>query len=155
MVRKIPEGAEHLITHLVIAGAKDAIEFYKKAFGAEEAVLHPAPDGRVMHAELRLGESTFYVCDDFPEYAQGQKRDPKSLGASTVTIHRYVEDTDAALQAAVDAGATLTMPAMDMFWGDRYGKVTDPWGHEWSFATHVKDVTEEEMAKAAEAMFGA
>ncbi len=154
MVAPIPIGHEGLVPHLVVDNAAEAIEFYKKAFGAEEICRSPAPDGkRLIHAELKIDAGPIYLCDDFPEYWEGNSRTPRSLGASPVTIHRYVVNCEASLDKAVQAGATLSMPATDMFWGDRYGKVTDPYGHEWSFATHIKDVTPEEMAEAAKQAF--
>ena len=108
-----------------------------------------------MHAELRIGGQTVYLCDDFPDMCEdGQSRNPKTLGTTSVTIHRYVGDCDAAIAQAQSAGASVAMPAADMFWGDRYGMVTDPFGHSWSFATHVKDLTPEEMATAAASAFG-
>ncbi len=149
----IPQGCEHAIPHLVVQGASDAIDFYKNAFGAEEICRMPSPDGRLMHAEIKIGNSIIYLCDDFPEYCDGKSRNPKALGGSSCTIHTYVHDTDAAMQKALDAGANVKMPATDMFWGDRYGTITDPFGHDWSFATHVKDMTPEEMDKAAAEMF--
>ncbi|MBL8878841.1 MAG: VOC family protein [Phycisphaerales bacterium] len=125
-----------LVPHLVVQGASDAIEFYKKAFGATELIRMPAQDGkRLMHAELSIGPSTLYLCDDFPEFCGGKSRAPKSLGGTPVTIHQYVQSCDEAMAKAAAAGATVTMPAQDMFWGDRYGQVTDPFGHHWSFAT--------------------
>lgn len=128
-----------LVPHLMVKGAVEAIEFYKKAFGAEEIVRMPAEDGkRLMHAQLNVGGSTLYLCDDFPEYCNGKSSTPAALGGTPVTIHRYVQDCDAAIKRAADAGATVTMPAQDMFWGDRYGQVTDPFGHRWSFATPLK-----------------
>jgi uncharacterized glyoxalase superfamily protein PhnB len=155
MADPIPEGCEGLIPHLVVKGAGEAIEFYKKAFGAEELHRSPAPDGsRLMHAALAIGGRTLYLCDDFPEYCDGKERNPSALGGTPVTIHQYVRDTDAAIARAEKAGATVTMPAQDMFWGDRYGVVRDPYGHSWSFATHVKDVTPEEMEEAASRAFG-
>ncbi len=104
----------------------DAIEFYKKAFGAEEVVRMPAPDGtRIMHAEIRIGARPVFLADDFPEYCGGKSQSPKALGGTPVTIHRYVENCDAAIKRAQQTGATVKMPAQDMFWGDRYGVVTD------------------------------
>ena len=154
MTQPIPEGHEGLLPHIVVDNAAEAIEFYKKAFGAEEIMRSVAPDGkRLMHAELMIGGRPIYVCDDFPEYCAGQSRTPKALGASPVTIHQYVRDCDAAIKRAEQSGATVTMPAADMFWGDRYGKVTDPYGHEWSFGTHIADPSPEEMAEAAKAEF--
>jgi uncharacterized glyoxalase superfamily protein PhnB len=115
----------------------------------------PAPDGkRLMHAEMKLGDQVVFLCDDFPEYCGGKSRTPSALGGSTVTIHRYTDDCDAAIAKAQKAGATVTMPPEDMFWGDRYGSVTDPFGHTWSFATHIKDMTPEEMEEAAKSAFG-
>jgi len=151
MTAPIPEGCDGIIAHLCVKGGVQAIEFYKQAFGAEEVVRMPAPDGRVMHAELKIGSSTVYLGDDFPEYCGGKEHNPLAMGGSPVTIHQYVEDCDAAIQRAAEAGATVTMPPADMFWGDRYGKVTDPFGHVWAFATHVKDLSPQEMAEAASA----
>lgn len=153
MVAPIPAGREGVVPHLVVSNAKEAIEFYGKAFGAKEIRRSEAPDGRLMHAEIQIGSSFVYVCDDFPEFCGGASRTPGALGATPVTIHRFVADCDAAAQAAVEAGATMSMPPMDMFWGDRYAKLTDPYGHEWSLATHVKDVSPEECDAAAAAFF--
>lgn len=131
-----PAPSTGLVPHLVVQGAADAIEFYKKAFGAKEIMRIPAQDGqRVMHAEMHIAGSTLYLCDDFPEFCGGKSRAPKSLGGTPVTIHQYVPNCDNAISQAAAAGATISMPAQDMFWGDRYGQVTDPFGHNWSFAT--------------------
>jgi PhnB protein len=147
----MPKG---LVPHLVVDGASKAMDFYAKAFGAEEICRMPAPDGkRLMHAEMKLGDQVVFLCDDFPEYCGGKSRTPAALGGSTVTIHRYTDDCDAAIAKAQKAGATVTMPPEDMFWGDRYGSVTDPFGHTWSFATHIKDMTPEEMEEAAKTAF--
>ncbi|MRW87957.1 VOC family protein [Pseudoduganella sp. FT26W] len=135
----------HIIPHLVCEGAADAIEFYKKAFNAEEMMRMPGEDGRIMHAALKIGDSTLMLADAFPEYGG---KGPKALNGSPVTLHMYSPDVDAAFQQAVDAGATVRMPVADMFWGDRYGQVTDPFGHHWSIATHIKDMTPEEMMAA-------
>jgi len=130
------------------------MEFYKQAFGAEEIARHPAPDGkRLMHAQMLIGGQMVYLADDFPEYCDGKAQNPKGLGGTPVTIHRYVEDCDAAIIRAAHAGATVKMPAADMFWGDRYGVVTDPFGHNWSFATHQRDLSPEELSAAAAAAF--
>jgi uncharacterized glyoxalase superfamily protein PhnB len=154
MATPIPQGHEGLLPHLVFDNAAAAIEFYKNAFGAEEGCRMASPDGsKVMHAEMTIGGSPFYLADDFPEYCGGKARNPKATGVSSVTIHQYVLDCDAAIAKAEKAGATVIMPATDMFWGDRYGKVTDPFGHEWSFATHIADPTPEEMEEAAKAAF--
>jgi PhnB protein len=142
----IPSGREGVIPHLVCDPCAEAIEFYKKAFGAEEISRAPAPDGRrLMHAEIRIGNSFIFLVDDFPEFCNGKAESPRALKGSPVTVHRYVADCDAAVKRAQDAGATVMMPPMDMFWGDRYGVVIDPFGHKWSFATHQKDLTPEEM----------
>lgn len=135
--------------HLVVNDGEAAISFYEKAFGAELICKLPLPDGRIMHAALQIGNSTLFLCDDFPEYCGGNHRSAKSLGGSPVTIHLQVPDVDQAFDKAVRAGATVTMPVADMFWGDRYGCVDDPFGHKWSLATKVKEVTPEEMEKAA------
>ena len=153
--KPVPEGFHTLTPHLVIEGAAQAIAFYEKAFGAKEIARMPAPDGeRLMHAEIVIGDSHVMIADDFPEFCGGTSRSPRKLGGSPVTLHLYVPDVDAALKRAVAAGAKETMPATDMFWGDRYGKVEDPFGHDWSIATHTADLTPEEMMKAAEACFG-
>lgn len=154
MPAPIPPGREGLIPHLVCSPCADAIEFYKRAFGAEEVSRAPAPDGqRLMHAEVRLGGRPVFLVDDFPEYCAGKSETPKALGGTPVTIHRYVEDVDAAIKQAEQAGGTVKMPAADMFWGDRYGVVVDPFGHQWSLATHISDPTPEEMAQAMQAAF--
>lgn len=147
-VKPIPEGCEGIIPHLIVNGGSKAVEFYKKAFGAEEVMRMPAPDGRIMHAEVRIGDSLVYLCDDFPEMCGGKSRHPKALGGTSGTIHRYVTDVDGVIQRAVKAGAEVKMPATDMFWGDRYGVIEDPFGHQWAFATHKKDLTPEQIAKA-------
>ncbi|MGB7157316.1 MAG: VOC family protein [Tepidisphaeraceae bacterium] len=154
MSRPIPAGQEGLIPHLVCDRCADAIEFYKKAFGAEEICRMPAPNGnKIMHAAIRIGDSTVFLADDFPEFCEGKSQSPKALGGTPVTIHRYVEDCDAAIKRAQDAGATVKMPPQDMFWGDRYGVVTDPSGHSWSIATHVRDLTPEQIDKGMQESF--
>ncbi len=150
----IPPGHENLIPHLVCDRCSEAIEFYKKAFGAEEVVRMPAPDGRrLMHAAIRIGNSFVFLVDDFPEFSGGKSQSPTALKGTPVTIHHYVENCDAAIQRAQDAGATVLMPAQDMFWGDRYGVVTDPYGHKWAFATHIKDVTPDQLRSAMKGAF--
>jgi uncharacterized glyoxalase superfamily protein PhnB len=154
MTSPIPTGREGLIPHLVCSPGADAIEFYKQAFGAVELCRMAAPGGdRIMHAELQFGDGLVFLADDFPEYCGGQSQTATALGGTPVTIHRYVKDCDAAIERATKAGATIKMPAADMFWGDRYGVVTDPFGHCWSIATHKKDLTPEEMAKGMEEAF--
>ncbi len=150
--KPIPEGFRTVTPHMVVRGAGDAIEFYKKAFGAEEVMRMPGPDGNsVMHAEIKIGDSMLMLCDEFPQMERWVA--PPSLKGTTVAICLYVEDVDKLFQRAVDAGATVAMPLMDTFWGDRYGKVSDPVGHEWEIATHKQDLTPEEIAKGAEEFF--
>jgi uncharacterized glyoxalase superfamily protein PhnB len=147
-VKPIPDDMHRVTPHLVCAGAAKAIEFYKKAFGAVEEARLPGPDGRLMHAVIRIHGDAVMLVDEMPEWgALG----PKSLKGSPVTLHLYVEDVDAFVKRAVDAGAKVTMPVDDMFWGDRYGKLEDPFGHHWSVATHVRDVSLEEAQKAMHA----
>jgi PhnB protein len=129
-----PPKPKGLVPHLVIDGAAKAIEFYSKAFGATEMFRMPAQDGkRIMHAELKIDEGTLYLADDFPEYCGGASRAPK--GPTPVTLHQYMADVDASTKRAEAAGAKVVMPPTDMFWGDRYAQVQDPFGHSWSLAT--------------------
>jgi uncharacterized glyoxalase superfamily protein PhnB len=145
----IPQGMHSLSPHLICAGAAKAIEFYKAAFNAIEQMRMPGPNGKLMHAALRIGDSTLMLVDEMPEHgAMG----PKALKGSPVTIHLYVPDADATFARAVAAGATVRMPLADMFWGDRYGQIEDPFGHRWSIVTHQRDVTPEEMQKAMREM---
>ena len=144
-VKPIPEGMHTVTPHLVCAGAADAIEFYKKAFGAVELSRMPGADGKLMHGSIRIGDSVIMLVDEMPDWGM---LGPKSLKGSPVKIHLYVEDADSAFDKAVRAGAKVTMPLDDMFWGDRYGKLEDPFGHEWSIGTHKRDVSPEEMQKA-------
>jgi uncharacterized glyoxalase superfamily protein PhnB len=140
----------HSVTpHLVCAGAAKAIDFYQKAFGATETGRMPGPDGRLMHAAIRIGDSTVMLADEMPEWGS---LGPTSLKGSPVTIHLYVDDVDKFVERAVKAGAKVTMPVADQFWGDRYGKLEDPFGHHWSVATHVRDLTPDEMKKAMSAL---
>lgn len=132
--------------HLVCAGASDAIEFYKKAFGATEDFRLDAPDGKIMHARVTIGDSAVMLVDEMPDCGC---MGAKALGGSPVTLHLQVADADALFERAVAAGATVTMPLADMFWGDRYGIVSDPYGHNWSIATHIKDLSPEEIQEAA------
>ncbi|CAN7670603.1 VOC family protein [Duganella sp. Dugasp56] len=144
-VDAIPEGMHSVTPHLVCEGAADAIEFYKKAFNAVETARMPGPNNKLMHAAVKIGDSIVMLADDFPDYGG---LGPKALKGSPVTLHLYVKDADAIFAQAVAAGATVKMPIADMFWGDRYGQVTDPFGHHWSIATHIKDMTPEEMNEA-------
>jgi PhnB protein len=150
-VKPIPEGMHTVTPHLVCAGASDAIEYYKKAFGAIELARMPGPDGRLMHAMVKIGDSPVMLVDEFPEWGG---KGPKALGGTPVTLHLQVTDADAVFKSAVDAGATVKMPIADMFWGDRYGIVIDPFGHSWSIATHIKDMSPEEMMEAGKAAMG-
>lgn len=149
--KPIPDGMHSLTPHLVCAGAAEAIEFYKAAFSAVEVHRLPGPGGKLMHAMVRIGDSALMLVDEVPEWgALG----PKSLGGSPVTVHLYVTDVDATVAQAVAAGAKVTMPVTDMFWGDRYGMLEDPFGHRWSVATHIKDTTPAEMQEAMAKMGG-
>jgi PhnB protein len=151
-VKPIPEGYHSLSPVLAVDDAAGAIDFYKRAFGASERSRVDGPDGKVAHAELQIGDSVVMLSDPFP---QSTIRPPKEIGGMSMGLFMYVEDVDALVQQAVDAGATVTMPAEDMFWGDRYGKLADPFGHEWQVATHVEDVPPEEMEeRAKQAMAG-
>lgn len=142
--KPIPEGMHALTPHLTCAGADQAIEFYKKAFDAVEVMRLPGPGGKVMHAQLRIGDSVLMLADEFPEHCSQHE----FLKGSRVTIHLCVENVDAVVEAACAAGATVTMPVADMFWGDRYGRLLDPYGHHWSVATHLRDMTPQEMMEA-------
>jgi PhnB protein len=147
-VKAVPDGMHTITPHLVCRDAAAAIAFYQKAFGAVELARLPGPQGKLLHAMLRIGNSPLMLVDEFPDWgALG----PQTLKGSPVTIHLYVEDVDAAVERAVAAGARLTMPVADMFWGDRYGTVEDPFGHRWSIATHIRDLSPEEIQAAAKA----
>lgn len=155
MTKPIPDFYNGPIAHLTVSDGPAAIEFYKKAFGAQEMARMPAPDGkRIMYASVMINGAPVYLNDDFPEYCGGQSRTPQALGGSPVTIHQYVEDVDAAVEKAKAAGATVVMGPDDMFWGDRYALLTDPFGHSWALATQVKEMTPEEITKAGENAFG-
>jgi PhnB protein len=150
-VKPIPDGMHSITPHLICAGAADAIEFYKKAFDAVELTRMPGQNGKLLHASVRIGDSTVMLTDEMPEHgALG----PNALKGSPVTIHLYVTDVDAVAARAIAAGAKVRMPVADMFWGDRYGQLEDPFGHRWSVSTHVRDVTPEEMRQAMCKMAG-
>ncbi len=145
-IKPIPDGMYTVTPHLVCAGAAEAIEFYKKAFNAVDMGRLAGPQGKLIHAMIRIGDSVVMLVDEFPDWGSFG---PKSLKGTPVTLHLYVEDVDSFTKRAVEAGATITMPVADMFWGDRYGILEDPFGHRWSVATHIRDVSPEEMEKAA------
>jgi uncharacterized glyoxalase superfamily protein PhnB len=142
-----------MVPHLVVKNAAAALEFYKKAFGFEEVMRMPTPDGRILHSTLKRGDYRLFVVDEFPDIGVDQCRNPLDLGGTSVTIHLGSTDVDAEFAKAVAAGAKAVMPPKDMFWGDRYGKLIDPFGHHWSLSTHERDVSPEEAKRAADAMF--
>jgi PhnB protein len=148
----IPEGYHTVTPYLAVDDAAEAIEYYTKAFGAKERARMETPDGKIGHAELEIGDSLVMLSDPFP---QASTRSPKELGGTSVSVFMYVEDVDAVVKQAVDAGAKVTMEIADQFWGDRFGSVMDPFGHLWSIATHVEDVPPEEMAERAKAAMAA
>ncbi len=150
-VKPIPVGMHSITAHLTVKGAAAAIEFYKKAFGAVELARMPMPDGKLGHAHLKIGDSHLLLNDE-PNFP-GSCKSPQTLGGNSVALQLYVEDVDAVFNRAVAAGAQAFMPPADMFWGDRYGQLNDPFGQRWSIATHKEDVPPEEMQKRAEAMF--
>jgi PhnB protein len=147
-VNPIPEGYHSLQIYLAVEDASKAIDFYKEAFGAEETIRMPGPDGSVAHAELQIGDSKLMLSDPFP---QATVRPPSERGGTTASIFMYVEDADATFEQAQQAGATVASPLEDMFWGDRFGTLADPFGHVWSVATHKEDLSEEEMAERSKA----
>jgi PhnB protein len=147
-VKAIPEGSESATPYLSIKGASDAIEFYKKAFGATETMRMAGPDGRIGHAEIKIGKAKIMMADEFPEM---RFLSPRTLGGSPVTIHIYVEDVDALAAQAEAAGAKVTRPVANQFYGDRAVALEDPFGHVWHFATHIEDVSDEEMQRRAAA----
>jgi PhnB protein len=149
-VQAVPPGMHSLTPHLVCANAAAAIDFYRQAFGAEEIMRLPMPDGKLGHAMLRIGDSMLMLADEFPQW---ESHSPATLRGSPVTIHLAVPDVDATFAQAIAAGAQARMAPADMFWGDRYGVLVDPFGHHWSVATHVRDVPVEEMRAEMERMF--
>lgn len=147
MTKPIPNGFHSITPSIVVSNSKEAIEFYKKAFDAKEIYQFTTPDGKTMHAMIQIGDSIIMMGDEFPQMGM---RSPTTVGGTSTTIHLYVEDADKVYNQAIKAGATPTMPLMDAFWGDRYGMIVDPFGHSWGIATHQKDVSPEDMRKAAE-----
>jgi PhnB protein len=148
-VKPVPEGYHTVIPYIVVEGGNAAIEFYKRAFGAKERFRMGGPDGKVSHAEIEIGDSVVMLSDAFPE--RGVKAPAKGDAGTPFGVFLYIPDVDAVFKKAVDAGATVTMPLENQFWGDRYGRLRDPFGHEWHLATHVEDVSPEEMGKRAQA----
>ena len=144
-VSAIPEGFHTITTGLTCKNAAAAIDLYKKAFAATEISRMPSPDGRIMHAELKIGDSHLFLADEYP----GMSAAPTPGTAPSHSLYLYVKDVDASYQKAVDAGCTGVMPVADMFWGDRFGKVVDPFGHHWNLATHTEDVAPVEMERRA------
>jgi PhnB protein len=147
--KAVPEGSHTLTAHLSVREASKAIDFYQKAFGAELRFVHKMPDGKVMHASLKIGDSTLMLADEFP----GGTPSPAALGGSPVVLNILVDDVDALWNQAVAAGCKVTFPLANQFWGDRYGHVVDPFGHTWALLSHVEDVPREEMERRANAIF--
>jgi PhnB protein len=147
-----PEGYHSVTPYLVIDGAASAIDFYKKVFGATEIMRMPAPGGKIGHAELKFGDSPVMMADEFPQMGY---KSAKTMGGSPMSIMFYVENVDAVFQHAVANGATIVKPVQDQFYGDRSGTLTDPFGYSWNIATHIEDVTPEEMQRRMKAMSGA
>jgi uncharacterized glyoxalase superfamily protein PhnB len=148
-VKPVPDGFHSVTPHLVVRDAAKAIDFYTKAFGAKERFRMPGPGGVVMHAELSLGDSIIMLGEECPEMGATS---PQAIGGSPVSLMLYVKDVDASFARADEAGCTAQMPPTDMFWGDRYGKLSDPFGHQWALATHKEDVAPDEMARRMAAM---
>lgn len=150
-VSPIPAGFNTLTPYIVVPGAEEAAALYVKALGAEITSLSKGPDGKVMNAQLKIGNSMLMLNDEYPDWGVFG---PGKYGGTAVTIHMYVEDVDSAWQRAIDAGFEVAMPLAVQFWGDKYGSLKDPYGHSWSMATHVEDLTEEEMTAKMMAMGG-
>jgi PhnB protein len=151
-VQPVPKGYHTLTPYLSVKGAADAIAFYKKAFGAEEIYRMDMPGGKVGHAELQIGDSRLMLADEFPEMPDAVTQSPKTLGGVAVGFNLYAPDVDSLFKRAVEAGAKVRRPVQNQFYGDRSGTVEDPFGHIWTLATHVEDVSEEEMKKRLAAM---
>lgn len=149
-IKPIPDGYHTLSAYLTVRGASAALEFYKKAFGATELCRLNMPGGKIAHGEFKIGDSIFMISDENPEWDSSS---PEKLGGSPVTLHLYVADADCTFSDAIKAGAKETMPLANQFWGDRMGKVVDPFGHHWLIATHVEDVDPSEFQSRMEACF--
>jgi len=150
VVKAVQEGMHTITPHLVVNDAAKALEFYKNAFGAQIGRVHKTPDGKVMHAEFKIGDSKLMLADEFPGMSSPS---PQTLGGSCVVLNLFMEDIDRVFNQAVSAGATVTMPLANQFWGDRYGQVKDPFGHVWALGQHVEDVAPEEMERRAREAF--
>jgi PhnB protein len=150
-VKPIPEGYRTVTPYIVVKDCAHAIEFYKKAFGAQEKMRMDGPEGKISHAELKIGDSMIMLSDEMPGSGM---RAPQAASAPSAGIFLYVENVDKVFQQATSAGAKTDMPLADMFWGDRYGKLTDPFGHAWSLATHKEDVAPQEMARRSKEAMG-
>ena len=148
-MKPIPAGYHSVTAYLTVADGTKALDFYTRAFGAQVTERMPGPGGKLMHAEFRIGDSVVMLSDEFP---QGGTRSPQSLGGASGSLFLYVPDVDAAFKRAVDAGCQATMPPADMFWGDRFGRLVDPFGHHWGLATHTEDLTSAEIGKRAQAV---
>ena len=146
-VKAVPQGYRTVTPYLCVNDAAGAIEFYKRAFGAQETVRMDAPGGKIGHAELKIGDSMIMLSDEMPG---GGCRAPSSLGGTTTSVFLYIEDVDSLFNQAASAGAKVEMPPADMFWGDRFAKLSDPYGHSWALATHKEDVAPEEMGRRAQ-----
>jgi PhnB protein len=151
-VQPVPEGYHTLTPYLAVEDAATAIDYYQRAFGAKERIRMETPDGKIGHAELEIGDSLVMLSDPFP---QSSTRPPKEIGGTSASVFMYVEDVDSVVKKAVDEGATVTMEVEDQFWGDRFGTITDPYGHVWSIATHIEDLTPEEIAERAKSAMAA
>lgn len=150
MVEPIPKGFSSVTPHLIIRDCAKAIDFYKQAFGAKEIYRSLMPDGKVMHSMIQIGDSLVMMADEFPSMGAAS---PNTLGGTSASLHIYTQDADTLFRQAVDAGAEIIMPLNDMFWGDRYGVIQDPFGHRWAIATHKMDVSPQDMERAAKEMF--
>jgi PhnB protein len=148
--KPIPDGFHTVTAALTVKDAAKAIDFYKKALGAEEIMRMPSPDGKITHAELKIGDSIIFLADEFPNMGT---KSPQTLGGNTGSLYLYVQNVDSAIQQAISAGGKATMPVTDMFWGDRYGQFVDPFGHTWGISTHTQDLTAEEMEEGAKKFY--
>lgn len=149
-VKPIPEGFHTATPTLVVKNAAQAIDYYKKVFGAEELMRMPSPDGKISHAEIKIGDSKIFLSDEFPQHGG---KSPQTLGGFTGGIYLYVPEVDKVFDRAIAAGGKSAMPVTDMFWGDRHGNFIDPFGHSWGVSTHTEDLSEEEMEKRAQGFY--